>query len=107
MKIQFAERCGWTAIYLSTRPRTDRASIQFAHIGIDPHNGTRPTLFGSIPYGTAYRPYDKTEWPEMISFRFNLPCISWGFVVRHNYSRTAKAMYRISQRFYCLFDRRF
>jgi hypothetical protein len=91
--IRFAEKCGWTAVYL-TFGRGTRQKVQF-HLGVDPHEGTRPVLFG----GTLNRWHPWT-------FRIVLPYVPWRWLRAVGYHPAALALYRLSTRFWRLFDRR-
>ena len=94
MRIVFAEKCGWTAVYIY-----NAKNRKVFHLGIDPGCGGNniPLLFGSV-----------NGW----SYRFNLPHIPWSWVSRHFVNspiryRIIVKLYQASGKFWRLFDRRY
>src|SRR5262245_12282405 len=87
MRLQFAERCAWRALYLY---RAD--GRQVLRLGVDPHDGVRPALFGAVG-----------RW----SLRLTLPYVPWRWVMATRYARPVALLYRASMRFWLGVDGRY
>ncbi len=106
MRVTFARRCAWRAIYLSTNGSQDWGPFQFAHLGVDPNNGSRPQVFGEFPFW-ARRTCTGRLVARVFRFRLPLPRIPWGWCMATKYARPVVWAYSLSHRFWHRVDGRY
>jgi hypothetical protein len=98
MQITFASMAAWRALYIARANTSDGyGRHQFFHIGIDPNDGIRPTLFGGF-----VNPWNRRGF----SFRWRvpLPHVKWK---NGGGSRFHLFLYGISHKFWHKMDGRF
>lgn len=76
----------WRALYVYVKGR------QLAHIGIQPDNGVKPTLFGGVGFA-----------PKQYNFRVPLPTIRW----KYPHGKVWLRAYKFSQEFWHGMDGRY
>lgn len=100
MKIQFAEKCAWRAIYVQTD-----LGYRFFHIGVDPNDGVQPKCFGRVSVRLPVRNHDGRyllNW----GWRFTLPWVAWGSTYRKPHWFWLP-LYKVMRRFWHNVDGRF
>lgn len=93
MKIAFAEKCQWRAMYVRFGDR------QVFHIGVDPNYGVKPTLFGGFGIGS----WNSWIKPHGFNFRLPLPWMAWN----GSENRVRMFFYNLFTRFWHSVDGRF
>lgn len=87
MRVKFAEKCAWRAVYVYHK------DVQIAYLGFDPES-SRPRLFGAI--GNKRRDFVKINWV--------VPHISWPLAARFQF---LLPLYNVQQRVLHRIDGRF
>lgn len=106
IKVAFANRCQWRAIYLSVVALRDKqcpygADHQFFRIGINPqHDAIGPKLFGAIAC-----PWSRLGFAW--SWSIPLPYQPWGSWSVQRGTRVGLWLHRISSQFYFGLDGRY